>query len=128
MYKILLLSLVLISVIYLGCDSTNLVTPSGPEDIQIDLRYNFENDHVLVELDGDPVFLDRVTTNHILSLAERIPLSIREGSHHLRVTVNYRVRSSQEFTAGNIAAIGVLYDRANGNVNFQLFTQVPLYD
>ena len=118
--------LALLSLTQARCGS--IVVPTGPEPLSIHLQADFNDDKVVIVLNGDRVFSGRVTTDHIVGVAKMIPLSLPEGMHHIRVSVNGRSSSSQGFVAGSIAVIAVAYDRAEGDVALELLVETPRYD
>ncbi len=128
--RVLLLSLpLLIAAVLAGCDSSGIVIPAGPEAVSVHLQGAFNDDRVVVELDGDRVFSNRVTTNVALSLAEQVPLSILAGDHSIRVVVNGRTSAAREFTAGTVSVIGVRYNPGEGDITLYLYPlgEEPLY-
>lgn len=53
-------------------------------DFEVHIQHNFDNDRVVVELDGKVVFDDYVTTNPVLGLAKIVKLQAYRGTHHVR--------------------------------------------
>lgn len=100
--RVLLAAALLGAPLLAGCDSTEAVAPSGPESFTVDFTTQFDNTSVQLELDGILVYEERVTTNDVLGLAERIELSISEDPHRLRVQVSGRSSTTAEFTAGEV--------------------------
>lgn len=110
-----------------GCDSAVPATPSGPEEVRVDLQSDFDRDHVAIELDGDLVFSDRVTTNHLLGLAEFISLSIPEGEHSIQAVVNGRYYAAAQFMAGDVVVVAVRFN-GRDRVEIELSDQFYGYD
>ena len=109
-----------------GCDS--IVTPTGPEQVSVHLWADFKDDKVVIKLDGDRVFSERVTTDHRIGVAGGIDLSITEGVHRIQVIVNGWPSTAREFVAGSIVVIGVDYDRSERAIGLAMLVEPPLYD
>jgi len=111
-----------------ACDSHGLFVPEGKHEIRVDLQHDFANDLVVVELDGVRVFRDRVTTNPVVSVAALVPFTLSEGSHRVRVTVNWTSASSTELIAGEFPVLAVTYDPDREDLSLHLLEELPLYD
>jgi len=111
-----------------ACDSHGLFVPVGPHEIRLDLQHDFSDDLVVVELDGVRVYRNRVTTNHVLSVAALVPLALSEGAHRLRVSVNGGSATSAEFAAGEFPVLAVTYDPVRKELSLQLLEELPYYD
>jgi hypothetical protein len=111
-----------------GCDSAEPTTPSTPEQVRVDLQWNFDGDHVAIELDGDLVFSDRVTTNHLLGIARFIDLSIPKGEHSIQAVVNGRYHAAAQFMAGDVVVVAVRFTEGRDAVEIELSDQFYAYD
>jgi len=115
-------------IVLAGCDSADLEAPSGPEAVRIDLQWNFEDDFVEIELDGDLVFAERVTTNDLLSLAKIVDYSLPAGEHTVHAVVNGRYHAAAQFVAGSIAVVAIRFDGGRKEVEIELSEEPFWYD
>lgn len=107
-----------------GCDTTAITTPSGPESLTVDFTARFDRDLVRIELDGEPIYEERVTTEDVLSLAARASFEIPEGWHQFRVQVGGRASAATEFYAGEVVFVSVFFDPDEDDVDLALSDEV----
>jgi hypothetical protein len=107
----------------------SLPTQSGKESVEIEVHLwqDYNRDEVQIEIDGQVVFSDVVTTNDILSLAARIPLSVAEGSHRISVMINDATVAETTFRTQDLAVIAVSFDPSEENIRFEFLDFYPTY-
>ncbi len=78
---------------------------------EVHLNNGFDDDRVRVEIDGQTVFDERVTTDDVWSLAEVLKLQRPEGTHHIRAVVNGSEEGAASFELDRELFIHVRYYR-----------------
>lgn len=93
-----------------GCEllPVNSSSPNA-QAFEVHLQNNFDEDRVRVEIDGEVVFNDRVSTDYLWSLAEVVVLKAPEGKRRLRVVVNGSEEGKAQFNLDKKLYIGVRY-------------------
>lgn len=114
------------TVLWAGC-SSGITTPSGPADVRVDIQYAFDGERVELELDGERIYSERVTTDHIWSVAELVQFSVAEGRHEIKATVG-GASATLGFDASTTRVVAVRYDRAARRVELEALAEPPLYD
>ena len=107
----------------------SLPTQPGKEavEIEVHLWQDYNRNEVQIEIDGQVVFSDVVTTNDILSLAARIPLSVSEGSHRISVMINDATAAETTFRTQDLVVIAVSIDPSEENIWFEFLGFYPAY-
>ena len=108
-----------------GIEATK--APAEPVAIEVHLWQTYEDDEVRISIDGQVVFSDRVTTDDVLSLAARIPITVSSGSHRIGVLINRSVEEETTFHTKDVAVIAVTYIPAEDAVAFELLDFRPAY-
>ncbi len=88
------------------------------QPLGIALHYGFHADNVEVWVNDELVYVDQVTTNHVLGLAGGRRLELKEGVYWVTVFVNDRLVGSEFYTLHHPLFIGVDYKAADGNATF----------
>lgn len=105
--------LVLFLVLVSGCEPFGVdpcaCSPEFQLDLEVHLGSDFNDDRVRVAIDGREVFDDRVTTNHVLSLAEVIELQRPPGRYRIDVQVNHDHQAWTTFDLDRPLFVGVGY-------------------
>lgn len=112
-----------------ACDSTGAddVNEGEPAAFSVHLQTHYSNTPVQIELDGETVFDDTVSTNYVLSLATFFPVDIKQGEHRLHATVNGRIEASKTFTVGDTLNVAVNYDPDREQIVFSSREEPYLY-
>ena len=112
-----------------ACDSTGTddVNKGEPAAFSVHLQTHYSNTPVQVELDGETVFNDTVSTDYVLGLATSFPLDIKQGEHRLHATVNGRIEASKTFTVGDTLNVAVNYDSDREQIVFSSSEEPYLY-
>ena len=111
----------------ISCDSEPLTVPTGSEELRVCIDSWYNDDLVVLELDGDVVFARKVSTDSRVGMAEVVTLSLPPGEHSLRAVVNREARSRTTFTAGNTASIVVRYDESHDDVDLFVYHSPCIY-
>ena len=104
-------------------------TPTTDElvAIEVHLWQTYDNDEVQISIDGQVVFSDLATTDDILSLAARIPVTVSAGSHRIGVTLNRSLEAETTFHTQDVVVITVSYTPAEDAVSWELLDSRPAY-
>ena len=92
---LLTLLLFLVPFLSVGC---GLLQAEQEGTLHVHLQSSFSDDEVRVEVDDEEVFYGKVTTDHVLGLAERIRYRVPRGKHRIGVTVGGAEQAVKEFT------------------------------
>ena len=95
----------LLAFLLAACDSGPVVN----DEIVIDLHGSFSDTLVQVEVDGERVFRDRVTTGAVLATAGGVTVPVAAGVHRIRATVEDRVSGEVAVDSRTVVAVGVGY-------------------
>ena len=96
-------------------------------EIEVHLWQTYKNDEVQIEIDEQVVFSDVVTTDDILSLAARIPLSVSEGSHRISVMINNSAVAQTMFRTQDLVVIAVSFSPSEESIWFEFLDSYPIY-
>ena len=99
----------------------------NPVAIEVHLWQTYDNDEVQIRIDGQVVFSNRVTTDDILSLAARIPITVSAGSHVIGVTVNRSQEAEATFHTQDVVVIAVSYTPAEDRISWEFLDTQPAY-
>ena len=108
----------LASLLLVACDAGPVVN----DTLLIDLGGAFSDTLVRVDVDGEVVVEDRVTTGSILATAGLFPVSLPAGRHRVRAVVEGRARGSVTVDTGEVEAVVVNYSPETGAVSFEPLT------
>jgi hypothetical protein len=97
-------------------------------DLGVDVQTNFEQDHVKVLIDNQPLLNAAVTTIHTLGVAKSISTAATKGTHSIKVIVNDNTVQSENFTQSGDLYIGINYDKAAKTVSFAYSKYRFVYD
>jgi hypothetical protein len=129
--RIVVAPLLVLLVFLTACEteSPTISPTSKTQLLEVHLWQVFEDDAVRVALDGEPIFEGVVSTNHIFTLAKRIPTRVAQGDHELKITVNKRWTGAVRFAVEKPLYIGVSFfrNRADGPFDFRFLDEEPLY-
>lgn len=98
-----------------------------PVEIEVHLWQTHDNDEVQIEIDDQVVFSDVVTTDGILSLAAKIPISVSEGSHRISVMVNNSAVAETVFRTQDLVVIAVSFSPSEETIWFEFLDSYPTY-
>ena len=112
-----------------ACDSTstNDINEGEPAAFSVHLQTHYSNTPVQIELDGETVFDNTVSTDYVLGRATSFPVDIKQGEHRLHATVNGRTEASRTFTVGDTLNVAVNYDPDGEQIAFSSREEPYLY-
>ena len=108
-----------------GIEATQTI--DEPVAIEVHLWQTYDDDQVQISIDGQVVFSDLVTTDDILSLAARIPITVSAGSHRIGVIINRSLEAEATFHTQDVVVIAVSYIPAEDTISFELLDFRPAY-
>jgi hypothetical protein len=107
-----------------GCDTLKSDSEAGL--LEIHLQERFKNNHVRIELNGDVIFDDEITSNRAglagilifqeeassdpAGVVQAVPKQISKGEHDLHVWVDDSITAGTKFTLTDTSFIGIRYD------------------
>lgn len=123
--KKVLLSIPLVLLLFAACRKT-----SNPAvfDLRVDLQATFEQDHVQVIIDNQPLSNTEVTTIPTLGIAKSISTAATEGMHSIKVIVNDSTVKTEDFTQSANLYIGVTFNKAAKTVSIAYSTRPYAYN
>jgi hypothetical protein len=116
--RYLLLPVLLLGLAACSSAGTNDVDKGEPAAFSIHLQSAYNNTPVLVELDGEVVLEDTLSTDPITGLARSFPVDVEQGTHRVEATVNGRIGASRTFTVGDTLNVAVNYDPERERIIF----------
>jgi hypothetical protein len=126
-FRIIAVSMAITLSILVGCGKDD--APTDFNHLEVHLWQIFQDDMVVVELDKAEIFVGIVTTDQILTLAQRIETSAVHGEHTLTVIVNDHWMESVRFVFNGPLFIGVSFFRnyIERPFEFQFLEEEPVY-
>jgi hypothetical protein len=118
-------SIPLVLLLFTACRKTENPTVF---DLGVDVQTNFEQDHVQVLIDNQPLLNAAVTTIHTLGVAKSISTAATEGNHSIKVIVNDNTVKSENFSQTDNLYIGINYDKAAKTVSIKYSKYRFVYD
>jgi len=94
----------------LGCKSS-AISSGTPQAVEVHLQTQFRGEQIRVDIDGQKLFGQAVTTNDVLGLAEIIKLEMLQGRHEIKIIINGRFQQKASFKLDCKLYIGVTYYR-----------------
>jgi hypothetical protein len=120
-----ILSIPLILLLFAACRKASNPTVY---DLGVDVQATFEQDHVQVLIDNQPLLNETVNTIHTLGVAKSISTAATEGNHSIKVTVNDSVVKSENFLQSGDLYIGINYDKDAKTVSIRYTKYKFVYD
>jgi hypothetical protein len=102
-----LLIIPLALLLLVSCRKTNNPTVFA---LQVDMQENFAGDNVLVYIDNQPLLNKKVTSDAALGFGGSVSTANTEGNHTIKVIVNDKVVTSENFTQKSDLYIGIGYN------------------
>jgi len=111
--KKIILSIPLLLLLFTACRKT-----SNPAvfDLGVHLQGGFDQDHVEVFIDNQPLLKAGVTTELSLGVAKAISTTATEGNHSLKIIVNGSDIKTESFSQSNNLYIGVQYNKSTKKI------------
>lgn len=100
-------------------------------ELGVDFQSDFENDHVKLVIGGGEVLNTNLTTNHLLGVCSnggQLSMGSPAGTPTLTVTINHAISKSTTVTLDRDRYVGVMYDRLNHEITFQISDEPFGYD
>lgn len=100
--------LIAASALLISCDDGTSMMSS----LSFDVQSSFDNDHVVIKVDGQEVLDENVTTNQILGVDvdARATVAVRQGKHDVHIIINDTEQLETSVTTSGDLYIGVRYD------------------
>ena len=113
----------LAAVFLAACDTGPVVN----DTLIVDLGGAFSDTLVRVDVDGDLVVEDRVTTGSILATAGVFPVSLPAGRHRVRAVVEGGATGEITVDTGEVVTVVVYYNPDTDAVTFATLTHPPFH-
>ena len=115
--------LTFIAVIIIGLIGMQSCTNS--HELRIDLQSWFYNDSVKVEVNGQVVYNNLVSTDSLLGVADIKSLNYPEGSYPIKVTINNTFTKTETVNLDHYKCMAVKYNASTNELEF-IYYPTPL--
>lgn len=109
-----------------GC-SNPMAELDEPREVGLHFQSQFVGDAVDVELDGEPLYSDTVSTHAVLGVAHMTSIMFTSTRHQVRVTVNDGASAEVTVDARKAVVVVVRYDRGNDEVQLSVSNRSIYY-
>jgi hypothetical protein len=118
--------LIAASALLISCDDGNSMMSS----LSFDVQSSFDNDHVIIKVDGHEVLDKNVTTNHILGVDvdARATVAVRQGKHDVYIIINGTEQLETSVTTTGDLYIGVRFDPESNQLSITESSEPFMYD
>ena len=122
MKQLLTFSLLLFiaSIVMPGCKKNHEPeNPSGEKfSLSLAAHHSFNNDRLVIYVDGKPVFNEKVTSNPTIGYAGGTKVTVNAGQHTIKVVINGIVTKKQSITVSADVYVGINYKVQGSQVSF----------
>ncbi len=103
-------------------------TINEDERVYLHIQSSFSNDQVQVKFDGNEVYNNLVSTNHVLGLADVDSTTLTSGNHEIAVIVNNTFTHTELFNHDQAPYICINFDDSDNTISIEYFYDRPMYD
>ena len=121
-----ILNVILVLLIGMSCNNSGSDEEIG---VEIHIQYLFQDDIVNIEIDGDEIFNEAVTSDPVLSLAHILQVELDSGDHLITVKMSDE-SITEPFSLNDKMIIAVIYSWMEDELQLVYYEdgERPLYD
>jgi hypothetical protein len=121
-----ILNIILVLLIGMSCNNSGSDEEIG---VEIHIQYLFQDDIVNIEIDGDEIFNEAVTSDPVLSLAHILQVELDSGDHLITVKMSDE-SITEPFSLNDKMIIAVIYSWMEDELQLVYYEdgERPLYD
>lgn len=105
-------------------NACNPADSATTQPLHIHLQGGFDHNYVKIDIDGNTVFEDTVTTNNVLGLAHSFDIEKNHGTHQVGINVNNMASAIDTFDLHSELWLGITYFDFTDNITIE-YSNIP---